>query len=94
MSSCCAGGPRCNSADLSARTGVAVSSTNAAHRVLSQCTRYAIQRPLATRKPTASTTNAVRPAAIDPALLAATSSAYSASWSCDGRQVAHSRTRA
>ena len=57
------------------RTGVAVSSTKAAHRVFSQCTRYATHRPLATRNPTASTKNATMPAAIDDARLAATSSA-------------------
>jgi hypothetical protein len=60
---------------MEARTGVAVSSTKAAHRVFSQCTRYATHRPLATKKPMASTTNATRPAATDGALLAATSSA-------------------
>ena len=59
---------------MTLRTGVAVSSTKAAHRVFSQCTRYAIHRPLATRNPTASTTKATSPAATEDARLAATSS--------------------
>ena len=52
-----------------------MSSTKAAHRVFSQCSRYASHKPLATRNPMATATNATRPAATDDARLAATSSA-------------------